>query len=184
MAVAGAIIASGGIGQSLNIFRLHGGGQAGWTAAYAWLAQTYPGSHGNSLNAVIRYAQDAWRVSGLYQRYGPNYTAPVASIPDVRRLLLDAGVPFPVGSETGRGQCFRHVYGVETFLTDRPNVIVGSSTYEGPIGPLIPNGALQADMQRYLDQDFRNFMDTLPGGNKDDRLGTRIRLVGIYATYC
>lgn len=184
MAVAGAIIASGGIGQALNIFRLHGGGQAGWAAAYSWLNETYPGSHGNSINAVIRYAQQAWAVSSRYQNAGPDYTAPVGAIPDVRRLLHDAGVPFPVGSLTGTGQCFRHVYGVTTFLTDDPSVTIGHSTYEGAIGPLLTNSALQVDMARYLDEGFSNFLDTLPGGNADDRMRTRIRLVGIYATYC
>lgn len=184
MAVAGAIIASGGLGQAINIFRLHGGGAAGWAAAGAWLHETYPGSHGNSINAVLSYAQRAFAVSSRYQNAGPNYTAPVSAIPDVRRLLSDAGVPFPVGSETGRGRCFRHIYGVETFLTDKPNVIVSNSTYEAGIGPLLTNSALQADMARYLMDDFRNFLDTLPGGNSDDRMRTRVRLVGIYATYC
>ena len=184
MAVAGAIIASGGIGQTLNIFRLHGGGGAGWVAAAAWLHETYPGSHGNSVNAVINYAKRAWAVSSRYQNAGPNYTAPINSIPDVRRLLNDAGVPYPVGPVGGPGQCFRHVYGITTYLTANPSVSIAHSTYEGGIGPLLTNSALQAEMGRYLNDSFRNFLDTLPGGNSDDRMRTSIRLVGIYATYC
>jgi hypothetical protein len=87
---AGSLIDGMAIGSCLKWYWDFGHNAHAWVKVRKMCEETWPEAKANSIDALIRIAQEATAVGRLMRRKGPDYAPKLSQIPDCRRLIQSA----------------------------------------------------------------------------------------------